>query len=274
LKAAGIGMVFSAGNGGPGAETSESPANNQEAFAVGAVNTSQTIAYFSSRGPTPSVCGVRIYPEVVAPGVSIRTTDLGGGYYNFAVGTSLAAPHVAGAVGLLLSAYPTLDITEIEAALTEAAQDLGVSGPDNTYGYGLLDVMATFNLIAANHAPLPPVANNDIFAIPRNAPTVIIDILDMLANDVAMDAPIDAASLVLRPGLSARGNFVAVNVDNTITYSPDGDGGPDYFWYTVNDTGGLTSNEATVRINRVRAAEPAPSSFEATVPDGKRIKRR
>ncbi|KPK23734.1 MAG: hypothetical protein AMJ61_15190, partial [Desulfobacterales bacterium SG8_35_2] len=148
--------------------------------------------------------------------------------------------------------------TEIEAALTEAAQDLGEPGPDNTYGYGLLDVMATFNLIAANHAPLPPVANNDIFAIPRNAPTVIIDILDMLANDVAMDAPIDAASLVLRPGLSARGNFVAVNVDNTITYSP----------------GGLTSNEATVRINRVRAAEPAPSSFEATVPDGKRIKRR
>jgi serine protease AprX len=251
LKAAEIGIVFAAGNH----YENESPANYTGSFAVGAVDDTQTIAYFSALGP--SACDSSIFPEVMAPGVNVLTSYIGGSY-SYVSGTSIAAPHVTGAMGLLLSAYPTLSISKIEVALKEATQDLGAVGPDNTYGYGLLDVLGAYNL-------LTPLANNDIFTIPRNT-TAIIAIADLLANDVARGSPIDVNSLALRAAVSARGNIITVNADNTITYTPEGGGGPDYFWYTINDTAGATSNEATVRINRVRAAQPAPSSAVAPAP--------
>ena len=257
LKASDVGVVFAAGNQQLANESpaNESPANYAESFAVGAVDDTQTIAYFSAAGP--SACDGTIFPEVVAPGSFVRTADLGGSY-SYVSGTSIAAPHVAGAMGLLLSIYPTQGISEIEAVLKDSARDLGEIGPDNTYGYGLLDVLGAYNL-------LTPLANNDIFTIPRNT-TAIIAIADLLANDVARGSPIDVNSLALRAAVSARGNIITVNADNTITYTPEGGGGPDYFWYTINDTAGATSNEATVRINRVRAAQPAPSSAVAPAP--------
>ena len=91
LRLVGILPVFSAGNYGPTSSTSVSPANYPEAFAVGAVDNSGTIQSFSSRGP--SACGETstIYPEVVAPGVSITTTDLYG-LYTQQSGTSLFGP--------------------------------------------------------------------------------------------------------------------------------------------------------------------------------------
>src|SRR4030042_6296378 len=97
LRAADILPVFSAGNYGPNGSTSASPANYPEAFAVGAVDNNDQIAAFSSRGP--SACGETqsIYPELVAPGVGIKSTDLYG-FYTYATGTSLAAPQVSGAL--------------------------------------------------------------------------------------------------------------------------------------------------------------------------------
>ncbi len=155
LKTAGIAVVFAAGNSGPNLSTSVSPANNPEGFAVGAVDQSNGIAFFSSRGP--SACDGSTYPDVVAPGVNIRTSDLtlGGvfpdSYINVS-GTSYSAPHVAGAMALLLSAFPNLTVSEIELVLRQSAFDLGLCGADNDYGYGLLDVMKTYQLLA-NPAP-------------------------------------------------------------------------------------------------------------------------
>jgi subtilisin family serine protease len=157
LKAAGIAVVFAGGNSGPNLFTSISPANNPGAFAVGSVSQSLDIAFTSSRGP--SACGDDIYPEVVAPGVSIRTADLFN-LYMTGSGTSFAAPHVAGAMALLLSAFPTLTVSELESALQQSAFDLGVPGPDNSYGYGLLDVLAAYQLLF-DSAP-------DIFADPSS----------------------------------------------------------------------------------------------------------
>ncbi|MEW6569796.1 MAG: S8 family serine peptidase [Nitrospirota bacterium] len=150
LKAAEIAVAFAAGNAGPGSSTSISPANYPESFAVGAISDTFLIASFSSRGP--STCDGAIYPETVAPGVNIKTSDLTFGgvipnSYAYVSGTSFSAPHVAGSMALLLGAFPNLPVSELETALKQSAIDLGTAGPDNSYGYGLIDAMEAYNLI-------------------------------------------------------------------------------------------------------------------------------
>jgi subtilisin family serine protease len=146
LRAAGILPVFAAGNYGPSDGGSRSPANNPEAFAVGATNDLDVIDASSSRGP--GACGQSTYPQVVAPGVGVHTTDLYGLYADES-GTSVAAPHVAGALALLLQAVPNLPADRQAAALEAGAIDLGAAGPDNTYGYGRLDVLAAYRWLGS-----------------------------------------------------------------------------------------------------------------------------
>lgn len=165
LRAAGILPVFAAGNGGPSASTSFSPANNPSAFAVGAINNNGSIYGLSSRGPTTCGGSTGVFPELVAPGVNIYTTDLMG-FYTTASGTSLAAPHVTGGLALLLSAYPTLTLAQLENVLQSSAFDLGVAGPDDFYGYGRLDILAAYQQIAN-----PPAAT--ITAVPTFTSTLM-----------------------------------------------------------------------------------------------------
>jgi serine protease AprX len=154
LRSAGILPVFAAGNGGPYSKSSYSPANNPSAFAVGATNYNDQIYAYSSRGPTTCGGSSGPFPELVAPGVNILTTDLYG-IYSTNSGTSLAAPHVAGGLALLLSAYPNLSAAEQESALIQSAVDLGASGPDDVYGYGRLDLLGAFNWLASSPTPTP-----------------------------------------------------------------------------------------------------------------------
>jgi subtilisin family serine protease len=145
LRAAGILPVFAAGNGGPTASTGYSPADNSEAFPVGSTTNLDVIDDFSSRGPG---CSGAVYPDLTAPGDSINTTDLYGSYAR-ETGTSMAAPHVAGALALLLSAYPNLSADRQAAALENSAVDLGAVGPDNDFGFGRLDALGAFYWIAS-----------------------------------------------------------------------------------------------------------------------------
>jgi hypothetical protein len=154
LRAANILPVFAAGNGGPSGNTSFSPSNNPSAFAVGAINNTGSIYAYSSRGPSACAGDGPTFPDVVAPGVNIHTTDLYGGYF-YASGTSLSTPHVTGALALLLSAYPDLSATSQENALTQSAVDRGVVGPDNVYGKGSVDALAAFNLISPAQTATP-----------------------------------------------------------------------------------------------------------------------
>ena len=147
LKAAGIAVVFAAGNDGPASASSASPANYDGSFSVGAVDNTDTIEFSSSRGP--SACAGSLFPSVTAPGVGIRTSDLTFGgvipdAYATVSGTSFAAPHVAGAMALLLSAFPGTAVADLEAAIARSAVDLGAAGPDNVYGNGLVDVAAAY----------------------------------------------------------------------------------------------------------------------------------
>lgn len=166
LKALGIAVVFAAGNKeattlGP---SSLSPANDPLGFAVGAVGDPPfAIAPFSSRGP--SACDGTIYPETVAPGINILTTDLSSGGtslnpYITVSGTSFASAHVAGVMALLLSAFPNLPpvdpdpndpvvVLNLEDTLKDPAAtvDLGQVGPDNVFGNGLINAVGAFNLL-------------------------------------------------------------------------------------------------------------------------------
>jgi hypothetical protein len=173
LRAAGQMMVVSAGNDGPACSTvRDPPALYDASFSVGATQRDKDAASFSSRGPVMADGSDRLKPDVVAPGVDIRSSVPGG--YTDLPGTSMAGPHVAGATALLWSAEPALvgDLGRTEAILSETAQHLtpdancpagprlaavcacdgdGLdSVPNNVYGWGLVDVLAAVQQLAAS----------------------------------------------------------------------------------------------------------------------------
>ena len=118
LRAAGMHVVFAAGNGGPHENSSVSPANNAGAMAVGALDGSGQMAMFTSRGV--SACDARPYPDVMAPGELLRTTDLSAGgvpVTTSGTGTSFAAAVVSGELALLAQARPSMPMGEREALL-------------------------------------------------------------------------------------------------------------------------------------------------------------
>ncbi|MFO1504115.1 MAG: S8 family serine peptidase [Steroidobacteraceae bacterium] len=148
LRAADIAVVFSAGNYGPMSSTSVSPANAGNVVSVGAVDDQRQVALFSSRGP--SACDGSLFPQLVAPGEGVLTTDLSFGgtpTYTLVAGTSFSAPHVAGAMALLRSAAPLVSVEQMEQALTATARDVGPAGPDNDSGHGVISVLAALDAL-------------------------------------------------------------------------------------------------------------------------------
>jgi subtilisin family serine protease len=176
-RAAGIMTVSSAGNYGRSVcSTVRDPiAIYDETYTVGALNSGQdTLAGFSSVGPVTSDGSQRRKPDITAPGTSIRSSTKDGAY-GYMSGTSMAAPHVAGAIALLWSARPALanQITATEDALNAAATHIVVTDtcgstgwPNNIYGYGRLDVLAA---ISAPDAQLMPAIQTQTVLIGKNA---------------------------------------------------------------------------------------------------------
>lgn len=172
VYAAGIALVFSAGNEGPAPSSIGNPSMDNwglvRMFSVAAVDEQADgwpVADFSSRGP--SLCGgpasLRIKPEVAAPGVRVRSAVPGGGYAALD-GTSMAAPYVSGGLLLLKEAFPYLSGEELMLALYYTCTDLGAPGEDNDYGMGLINLPAAYQYLRQQgHSPLPPIrAHNDI----------------------------------------------------------------------------------------------------------------
>ena len=109
-QAAGIFVASSAGNSGPGCSSVDGPpAIYSATFATGAIDITNTLASFSSRGPSTFYTPNLLKPNLSAPGVNVRSSTRTGDttYGNFS-GTSMASPHVAGVVALLWSARPQL----------------------------------------------------------------------------------------------------------------------------------------------------------------------
>jgi serine protease AprX len=154
LRAAGIVVVVSAGNDGSGCGSVYTPAAIYEgSFSIGATRSNDTIAGFSSRGPVWADGSNRLKPNVCAPGTGVRSSVRGGGY-DYSSGTSMAGPHVAGLVALMISANPALagqvdlieDIIESTAVPKTTDEQCGeIPGseiPNNTYGFGRVDALA------------------------------------------------------------------------------------------------------------------------------------
>jgi hypothetical protein len=150
LRDAGIFVVVSAGNSGlGGCGTVNAPlATYADVFSVGAIDEGNDLAEFSSRGPVTVDGSNRPKPDIVAPGVGVWSAFPNNTYAKHE-GTSMAGPHVAGAVAVLWSANPALigDIARTEQILRETARkDIGLAnsecGRENLIGAGRLDVYA------------------------------------------------------------------------------------------------------------------------------------
>ena len=155
LRTAGILPVFPAGNFGSTSSSSVSPANYPESLSVGSVSTNGVVMSSSSRGP--SSCGgrTRAFPDLVAPGQNIETADRYG-QFQYLSGTSVAAPHAAGVLALLLSTAPWLSADQQQSLITSTAVDRGVAGVDEVYGNGMLDGTAAYTAALAISPPPPP----------------------------------------------------------------------------------------------------------------------
>ena len=122
----GILVVASTGNG---ATSSVSyPAKYNSVIAVGAIDETNNLAFFSNYGSEV---------EVTAPGANILSTSALGDY-EYMSGTSMAAPFVAGQLALLIELYPTYTAVQIRNELHNNVLDLGEIGKDNLYGFGLI----------------------------------------------------------------------------------------------------------------------------------------
>jgi subtilisin family serine protease len=146
---AGIFASFAGGDNG----VLTAPAAFPEAFAVGAVDDrTGAVAAFSGAGPSCYDGSLR--PQILAPGVDIRSS-IDGQYRGGWNGTSMAQAHVAGAAALLLAARPDLSVSQVRQALTSTAGFAGYMGtrPNNSYGWGLLDVYAAYQAV---RPPTPP----------------------------------------------------------------------------------------------------------------------
>ncbi len=165
VRAAGIAVVVAGGNEGPACNSMDVPEPYEASLSVGATDSNDAIASYSSRGPGD---GGIIKPEIVAPGTGIRSSMPGGGYATM-TGTSMASPHAAGMAALLLSASPALsgNVTGLQVVMEETAVPktttetcggvaVGVV-PNNTAGYGRIDALAGFNAAVAPNVP-PSVA--------------------------------------------------------------------------------------------------------------------
>ena len=143
--AAGVVPVVAAGNDFDdfGLGSLSSPGSSTRAITVGASTsgTAPGIASFSSSGPTP--VSLRLKPDFVAPGTSILSAEPDG--WATSSGTSMAAPHVSGAVALLLQRHPEWTPDQVKAALSVTARPVSVGGvvsPTTRAGAGLVDVAA------------------------------------------------------------------------------------------------------------------------------------
>ena len=162
-EAAGIFVEVSAGNSGPNCSTvADAPAIYSASFSTGAIDISNVLAGFSSRGPSTFYTPNLLKPNLSAPGVNVRsstrTSDIS---YGNLSGTSMAGPHVVGVVALLWSARPQLVrniattkmILQSTAnpAVTVTPQTCGGTPstqiPNNSFGYGRVDALAAVNAV-------------------------------------------------------------------------------------------------------------------------------
>jgi hypothetical protein len=155
-EALGIVNIFAAGNSGPKAYSITNPANRAydslDCFAIGNIIAS-TLQIYSNSSHGPSDCdSLTIKPNVVAPGYNIRSS-IPNSSYSTMTGTSMAAPHVSGAVAILREAFPNATVDEIKEALLKSTQKLGDAPPNNIFGWGLINISRAIDSLMPKYNP-------------------------------------------------------------------------------------------------------------------------
>jgi len=130
-------IIAAAGNNGTSLKSY--PASYGSVMSVASITESETRSSFSQFNDQV---------EISAPGSDILST-FAGNQYAIDSGTSMAAPHVTGVAGLLWSYFPTCTALQIRNVLDQTARDLGTSGCDTNFGYGIVQAKDAYNLLSA-----------------------------------------------------------------------------------------------------------------------------
>lgn len=243
---AGVLFVVAAGNDQPHVAAPGdvlTPARVPRVIAVGATDNTDAIAGFSGNGPTSwqAVAGYNDYiwppgllkPDVSAPGVSVTSTQNGGGYVNGPIwsGTSMATPHVSGLAALLLQEDPSLLPHEVAFLVRHTAVDFGAAGPDNVFGFGRVDALAAINNA---YSTAPPY---DLSVTGTNQEWTTVDIWVDNNDDGVPDDPVANQNNHLYARIRNIGGGAVGNVEVKFYYAdvgtigisgfdPNGDGDP------------------------------------------------
>jgi len=274
-------LVASAGNEGPGYFTGSSPASGLEIISVGATDSSDKLASFSSWGPTMSYLG---YPDILAPGVNVIATEAPnsvisdekryiGDFFDFAgdadyiplSGTSMSCPIVSGAIAILKEAYPSISPETAKIALLEGARK--VSNEEHEYlkhGAGIINVSASLEYLRDINATFSDV-NNVANLFPDELPIKPYDLLNFPGDhqvfnltlysgkpqDLDINIPNEVDGLILsldksQANFSSAGEMI-ISLDIRIEQNAS----PGIRTFTLNITGGPTlfdSIEVTIDV--------------------------
>ena len=215
------------------------------------------VAATDQNGAKASFSNYGSYVDVAAPGVGIVSIYPGNGYAGMS-GTSMASPHVAGVVALMVAAAPAITPDQVEQALTTSATDLGAVGRDDLFGHGQVDAVRAVRSakVLAGPANRAPVAAADAFSLPFNPGTRT---LAVTANDT--DA--DGDPLTIASATQGAGGKVAKTA-TSLTYTPTRSGPfVDTVTYTVSDgRGGTAVGRVTVSV----AGPPKPVVRKPSAP--------
>ncbi|MEV4628027.1 S8 family serine peptidase [Micromonospora sp. NPDC049523] len=286
--ASGIFPMYSNGNSGPACDTAGTPGDSLLTYAAGMYDVNGLIDPWSSRGPGADG---DVKPNISAPGVDVRSAVPGSGY-GAKTGTSMASPHVAGAIALLWSAAPALvgDIPATRALLDRTAVDVddtscgGTAADNNVYGEGRLDVYAAVTAApratagpirgtvvdAAGGAPLAGAeltltgaANRTLGTDTQGAFDALVPVGDYTVTATKFGYAPQTATLTVTTAGEARHDFRLTKVD-TVTISGRVTEGADHGWplYATVAVAGVP--------NGTFYTKPSDGSYKLTLPAGQR----
>lgn len=267
----GVLIVAAAGNGGNlegKGDQVEFPAAFESAIAVAAIDRYDRRAGFSATGPQI---------EVAAPGVKVLTTSLSG-EYEYASGTSLAAPHVTGHLALLKQAYPKLRASELRELLHAQTIDLTGEGRNRYLGYGKIELPSELTIQEDNTPPSigfldvyenlwytsainTLVSRNIIFGYEDNTfrphhPITRAETVTMLQRALQLpSSQYDASYKDVKPTHFAASSISALKERQYVSSYPDGSFRPE---------APITRGEVATILSRI---EPMNENNKATFPD-------
>jgi subtilisin family serine protease len=209
----GVLFVIAAGNTGPAQQTVGTPGAATDALTVGAVDATDKLAPFSSRGPRPGDYAIK--PEIVAPGVNIAGARAAGtamstivdAHYVIASGTSMATPQVAGAAAILYQLHPGWSPEQVKATLVGTAH-AATGGDEYELGGGRLDVAAAIGATATTNQAVA-----DLGSIPDDAAAPVTDTLTLADITTHPETLHISASLTDRAGVPAPAGAIDVSAD-------------------------------------------------------------